>query len=102
MTWQTLPNQSKPHVKWTGVNERSSHAGCAAPTTGNGIAPKAARNEPTPVSDVGTSTPHGASRKVPEGFVAYRANNYGCARTKGRRLGGQKDTWSTSRSFLPP
>ena len=42
---------------------------CADRITGNGTAPKAARNEPTPVPDAGRSTPHGASLKGMEGSV---------------------------------
>ena len=36
---------------------------CADRITGNGTAPKAARNEPTPAPDAVLSTPHGASPK---------------------------------------
>ena len=40
---------------------------CAGHITANGTAPKVARSEPTPVSDAGRSTPHGASPKGMEG-----------------------------------
>ena len=40
---------------------------CAGHITANGTAPKVARSEPTPASDAGRSTPHGASPKGMEG-----------------------------------
>ena len=65
---------------------------CADRITGNGTAPKAARNAPTPVQDVVLNMSPSASRKVAEGSVAHRANNYGCGQMRIRWLESFKDT----------
>ena len=50
-----------------GAASQCKREACAGHITANGTAPKVVGNEPTPASDAGRSTPHGASPKGMEG-----------------------------------